>query len=180
MNIYDAIQDDVEGIREIQKLGWMTTYPNKSYGISIKDIEEKFNLPEKELQEYYRKRKQSINNNPDVIHTWVAKKEKDIIGFCIASKEKEHRILAIYIHPEFQRKGIGKQLMKEALIWLGNRNNIFVNCAIYNHKAVGFYESFGFTKSGNNPKSEVPDLPSGKSIPEIELILRFNRIHKKG
>lgn len=80
--------------------------------------------------------------------------------------------MAEYILPEYQRRGIGKQLMNTALKWLGRNQDIYVNAASYNEKAIKFYESFGFRKSGNVPKSEVADLPSGKHIPEIEMILK--------
>lgn len=162
--------DDVISIREVQKQGWLATYPNEKLGITKEDIEKKFNLSENEQKAYLEKRKKSINNNPEVTHTWIAKEGERVVGFCIADKSREHRIMAVYILPTLHRKGIGRALMNTMFNWLGKTQDIYVNCASYNDQALSFYESFGFRKTDSKPKSEVPDLPSGKHIPEIEMI----------
>lgn len=42
--------------------------------------------------------------------------------------------------------------MKKTLTWLGKEKDIYVNLVSYNQKAINFYQSFGFIKTGKNVK----------------------------
>lgn len=101
----------------------------------------------------------------------MAKDKGEIIGFCSAKKTDEvSRIWTLYILPEHQGRGIGKQLMSAGLKWLGNDTDIYLDVASYNNRAIRFYEGFGFVASGREVASPVSSLPSGASIPEIEMV----------
>ncbi|MBI5151353.1 MAG: GNAT family N-acetyltransferase [Candidatus Pacebacteria bacterium] len=171
ITIVDAIPNDVYVIRNIRKLTWLVTYPNKKFGISKKDIENKFpddttKIAKKKIEEGKR---QFLD---PTIHTYVAKEKNIIIGFCgVKKEEKNNRIGAIYLLPKYQNKGIGRKLMKMAMHWLGNERDIYVNVASYNEKAIRFYEKFGFVQTGKIVNDSAGVLPSGKIIPEIEMLL---------
>ena len=170
IKIVDSVPQDVFGIRNVQRITWIDTYPNAGLNILKEDVESEFS---KDDTEEGRKRiegwkKLYSNSN---MRRWVAKKGSDIIGFCSAVKENEgNRIYAIYVLPEFQRQGLGKKLMEKALVWLGREKDIYVNSASYNIQALKFYEKFGFNKSSRSVNSTVEPLPTGKAIPEIEMV----------
>lgn len=169
--IRKSVPDDVYGIREVQRITWLNTYPNLKEEITIEDIEAKFNFdktPEgKRKIEERKSRYEDINNG-----TWVAEDTGKVIGFCMATKKEDrNRVTAIYVLPTYQRKGLGKLLIERALSWLGNEKDILINVASYNSQAIGFYKKFGFIETGGKGTLDnVAKLPSGKVIPEIELV----------
>lgn len=156
-----ASVDDISAIRNVQLETWLATYPNKTYGISRKGIEAKFALGE------------SFIASP----AWVAKKQGIVVAYCTAKKElTQNRIMAIYVLPGFQRRGIGGKLMQEACLWLGIDKDIYLNVATYSENAIRFYQSIGFVKTGKSVTDEVARLGVGKVIPEIEMVksIRIN------
>lgn len=171
IKIVDSTPQDVFGIRNVQKITWIDTYPNSALGITREDVESVFSKDgtgngRNKIGEW-RKRYSDLNQ-----HRWVVKNKNEIIGFCVVGKESNsNRIYAIYVIPSFQGKSWGKQLMEKALSWLEDDKDIYVNVAPYNIQAINFYEKFGFAKTGRNVHSKgVKPLPSGKIIPEIEMI----------
>ncbi|MCL5433241.1 MAG: GNAT family N-acetyltransferase [Patescibacteria group bacterium] len=169
--IADAIQEDIHGIRNVQKISWLATYPNSEYEITYEDIENKF---AQDTAEQWKQRIQENSNyfNIPNKHTFVAKNNNnEIIGFCVVTKEEDAgHINTFYVLPNYQRRNIGKQLMDRALSWLGSDKDISINVASYNETAIKFYERFGFEKSDNDIKDPEAILPSGKVIPVIEMV----------
>lgn len=171
IKIRKSVPDDVFGIRDVQKNTWLKTYPNSTEGITVEDIKKKFKIdetPEGRKKIGERKKKYKDKN----ISIWVVETEGRIIGFCTAIREGKHnRIGAIYVLPAYQRKGLGKKLIKEAFAWLGDKKDIMINVARYNKQAIDFYKKFGFVETGKEGALDsAAKLPSGKFIPEIELV----------
>lgn len=173
ISILDAVPKDAEAIREVSRLGWLATYPNDEHGITREDIDERFAFKtEKDRQKLIEDRKQKIAD--PLWRYWVAKDGEEVIGFSIARRgEKSNIVEAIYLLPDYQGKGLGEQLTQTALVWLGKEKDIEVNVAKYNDRAIKFYEKFGFRKTGIEPLSEITKLPSGKRIPQIEMVLKY-------
>ncbi|MFZ2189804.1 MAG: GNAT family N-acetyltransferase [Candidatus Magasanikiibacteriota bacterium] len=166
IKISRAIPGDARGIVEVSKITWLTTYPNKKLGITIRDLRQ---LPSFDLERIKRWRKNIKENKKR--RSWVAKENKKIIGFCGASKETGiNEIGAIYILPPYQGQGVGKKLIKKAFTWLGNGKDITVKVVRYNKQAIDFYKTVGFKKVGNVKKSKWHKLPSGKLLPEVMMI----------
>ena len=169
--IRKSTPNDVYEIREVQRITWLDTYPNKEEGITVEDIINRFRADKtsqgKKKIEEYRKRYQDKNTA-----MWVIEIKNKIIGFCMATKEdKNGRIQAIYVLPSHQSKGLGSKLIKETFKWLGDSKDILLNVASYNSKAINFYIKHGFIKTGKEGTlDDAAKLPSGKIIPEIELI----------
>lgn len=173
--IVDSVPNDVFGIRNVQKITWIDTYPHAKLGITKQDVESEFSKDD--AKEGIRKIEEWKKEYTDLNqHRWVVKIGSEIIGFCVVRKEaKLNRIFAIYILPSFQGKGLGSKLLEKALNWLGKDNDIYVNLASYNLQALKFYQTFGFVKTGKNVHSKgVEPLPSGKIIPEIEMVKKTN------
>ncbi len=168
--------DDVYGIRQVQKKTWLVTYPNEGFGVTQEEIAKKFshdNEPQGK-QDLERKKMRYLLTDRRV---WVAEKvddktgEKEIIGFCTALREGEtNRLAAIYVDPDYQHQGVGGQMVKELLFWLGDDKDILVNVATYNQPAINFYQKFGFKKTGREGiLDDGAVLPSGAVIPEMEM-----------
>ncbi|MDP2874368.1 MAG: GNAT family N-acetyltransferase [bacterium] len=170
VQIRDSVPNDVYGIREVQRKTWFETYPNEEEGITIEDVASKFDADK--TQEGQRKIEEKKARYTDKNrHTWVATAGEEIVGFCAAEKgEKNNRLSAVYVLPTFQGRGIGKMLIAKVFAWLGNDKAILVNVARYNQKAIGFYQKFGFMKTGKTLTDESGKLPTGKVILETELI----------
>lgn len=169
--IRKSIPDDVYGIRKVQKITWLDTYPNNKEGITLEDIESRFKDDDTlEGKKKIEERKERYKDESK--QTWVAEKSGKIIGFCWAGNEEgKDRVLAIYILPKYQSKGIGSRLLIKAFKYLSNSKTIYINVVEYNLNAIKFYKSHGFVETGKRGVFDsAATLPSGKTLPEIELI----------
>ena len=163
--IEDAILGDEKGLAFVQKKTWLATYPNKKYKIFKKDILLKDFDSDKKLYKW----KQTIKSNgKENSYVCVAKDGKKVVGFCLVSKkEKLKELNAIYILSKYQKMGIGKKLLNKAFNWLGNTKKVMLTAVAYNDNAIGFYEKYGFVRTG---KTGEKGLPNGKMIPEVQMI----------
>lgn len=170
--IRKSVPGDVYGIRQVTRKTWLNTYPNEQAGITVADIENKFasdDTPEGKQKIEDKKRFYADTN----LGTWVAEENGTIVGFCSAGKiDQQQRVLAIYVLPAYQGKGIGSPLLTKAINWFQTINPIFVNVAQYNTQAISFYLKHGFRETGiSGTLDPAAVFPSGKIIPEIKLVL---------
>lgn len=170
--IRDSVVSDLQGINEVAHQTWLATYPNEQAGITIEDVESVYKEDDPAKTKEKLERRKARYSNPNA-HIWVAEDDEKIIGFCSAIKEeKDNRIMAIYVLPQYHGTGTGKKLIERAFSWLGKTKDILVNVVEYNDHAIGFYEHMGFVKT-DKPGifDDIARLPTGKVIPEIQMIL---------
>lgn len=81
---------------------------------------------------------------------WVCETNKQIVGFAIADL-MSNNIWALFIHPEFERQGIGQELHKIMLDWYFRytKNKVWLGTAP-NTRAEGFYKKAGWVEAGTN------------------------------
>jgi len=86
---------------------------------------------------------------------WVCEINSEIVGFAIADL-KENNIWALFIHPEHEGKGIGKQLHQLMLDWYFNqqKNSVWLGTAP-NTRAENFYRKAGWRETGVRPNGEI-------------------------
>lgn len=167
IQIRTAIPDDAKEMVEVQRITWLATYPNREEGITYKDIEEK--VSEMSMHAVERRRKRIEEKSPTMLYL-VAVEDDTIIGFLMGSKsEVKNKLSSLYILPEHQGKGVGARLINQAFLWFDTTKSIVLEVAAYNTKAIEFYKKFGFVENGSTTNG-VAKLPSGKTIPEIEMI----------
>ncbi len=79
---------------------------------------------------------------------WVCEMENHIVGFSIVDL-KENNVWALFVDPEFEKKGIGKQLLKELLNWYFTQSNttLWLGTA-FNTRAEEFYRKQGWADAG--------------------------------
>ncbi|MBN8688291.1 MAG: GNAT family N-acetyltransferase [Chitinophagales bacterium] len=86
---------------------------------------------------------------------WVCEIDGQIVGFAIADL-KENNIWALFIAPDFEKKGIGQQLHKRMLDWYFSQTKatVWLGTA-FNTRAENFYRKAGWTEAGTNGPKEI-------------------------
>lgn len=83
---------------------------------------------------------------------WVCEIDCRIVGFSIADL-KDNNVWALFVHPDFDGKGIGRQLHDVMLDWYFNQNkdDIWLGTAP-GTRAENFYRSAGWNNTGMHGK----------------------------
>ena len=82
---------------------------------------------------------------------YVMTRQDQIIGFYIASAvADECELLDIAVHPQFQKRGLGKQLLSHCLAQCAARlaARIWLEVRVSNQSAIGLYQAQGFVETG--------------------------------
>ena len=174
IEITTASPEDVRGMIEVFYKTWLATYPNEEYKITVDDIEDRFK--DSFTDENLKKRAERITNPPEGEMTFLAKEDESVVGLVrIVRHPDRNQLQAIYVLPQYQRKGIGYLLWEEARKHFDQTIDTIVNVAIYNIKAIEFYKKLGFKETGKVWEDEKFKLKSGAIISETELIMKGTR-----
>lgn len=166
--------EDARGIHEVFYKAWLDTYPNKDFNVTIDDL--KNELSESLTDEMINKSQKQIEKPLEHKIFLVAKKDNEVVGVCLASKHEDRNELeAIYISPEYQRKGVGKQLWNKVYEFFDPTKDIIVRVTSYNMKAISFYQGLGFINQKTNQNIEDFTLKNGKKIPQIEMRIKSDK-----
>ncbi len=86
---------------------------------------------------------------------WVYVIENKIVGFAIADLE-DHNIWALFIHPDYEKQGIGKQLHDVMVDWYFSqtKHSIWLSTDA-NTRAEQFYRKAGWQAVGTYGKTEI-------------------------
>jgi GNAT superfamily N-acetyltransferase len=86
---------------------------------------------------------------------WICEINNEIAGFAIADLV-DNNIWALFIHPGFERKGIGKKLHDEMLNWYFSQTDKTVWLGTSpNTRAESFYRKAGWREVGLHGKEEI-------------------------
>lgn len=147
LKIRSALNSDAKSIAKVHIESWQAIY----HGIIPDSVLDNLSL-EKREQEWHERLRSGIN-------AWVTVVDGKVIGFASVCPSRDDdtdpkvvaEISAIYLLPEFWRKGIGQKLcqtlfnevikkgFKEITLWVLESNN----------QAAQFYESIGFVATGD-------------------------------
>ena len=86
---------------------------------------------------------------------WVCEIENQIVGFAIADL-KGNNIWALFIRPEFEKRGIGKRLQNIMLDWYFSQTQYKVWLGTTpDTRAEGFYRKSGWSEVGMHGEGEI-------------------------
>ncbi|UYZ58781.1 GNAT family N-acetyltransferase [Hymenobacter latericus] len=86
---------------------------------------------------------------------WVCLVDEQVVGFAIADLQDQN-IWALFVHPAFEGRGIGKRLHDCMLDWYfaQNQNTVWLGTGA-NTRAAGFYRKNGWREVGQHGKGEI-------------------------
>jgi GNAT superfamily N-acetyltransferase len=86
---------------------------------------------------------------------WVCEIDWQIVGFAIADLI-DHNIWALFLHPAFEKKGIGRQLHDIMLDWYFSqtKEKVWLSTA-FNTRAEQFYRTAGWKEVGTHGTEEI-------------------------
>ena len=86
---------------------------------------------------------------------WVCEAANRIVGFAVADLQ-QHNIWALFVHPEWEGRGIGKTLHHLMLDWYFSKTQQTVWLGTAPHsRAEGFYRKSGWHQTGVRPNGEI-------------------------
>lgn len=135
LKIRQMTESDIPDIQVVVRKSWNYAYHNI--------IPEKIQNNFLNLAYSYSMLKKRLNKDLYL----VAENENKIIGFINLSETSQiykYNLTALYLLPEFQRKGIGTQLLIYSFQFLENPKEIFVEVEKENIIGVNFYKKLGF------------------------------------
>ena len=86
---------------------------------------------------------------------WVCIIDDAVVGFSIVDMV-DHNVWALFVHPDHDRKGIGRKLHDEMINWYFNQTDttIWLGTAP-NTRAEAFYRKAGWSETGIHGKGEI-------------------------
>ncbi|HZG59256.1 MAG TPA: GNAT family N-acetyltransferase [Anoxybacillus sp.] len=151
-------KEDIQQVRQIAKTSWNYTYK----GIIPLEIQESF------LKSAYND--DMMQRRLERSFIFVSEVDGKVVGFANFSPVKEEReteLLAIYLLPEYHRKGIGTALLKEGIKNLEGVKEVFVNVEKDNQIGTNFYKAKGF-----EVVSEFDDDFDGHILKTVRMVLK--------
>lgn len=162
--------EDIPEVQQLLRSAWLATYPNDQESVSREDIEVLLG-PEPSPQEISKAQESARERgeNPDALVGIISGR---VVGFLTFLRgETQDELKAIYVDPEYKRKGIGAALWS-AIVHTFTKP-VIVRVVSYNKNAIAFYEKLGFVdtqKTVRNPRLILP--LSGKQLVEKEFVYK--------
>ena len=119
------------------------------FAVRVSTIENAITMAE--LEEWYGLTPETLAEAmQDAVRGWVCEIDRKIVAFVMGDKASgELTVLAVL--PEFERRGIGKQLLKKVQDWLfsaGHKELWLLTTPNPDFRAYGFYQSQAWVPSG--------------------------------
>ncbi len=133
MIIRKAVVEDIQQIQIVRNAVKENTLSNPSYVL------------DEDCEEFITKRGKG----------WVCEIDNIIVGFSIVDL-KENNIWALFLHPNFEKKGIGRKLHDVMLDWYfaATKKTVWLGTAP-STRAESFYRKAGWKEVGLNGSKEI-------------------------
>ena len=140
MNIREINRNDCENLSALSILVWLSTYAKDG-------IREK--ISRFVLNEFKPEKFAEIVDSPSK-KAYLASHKQHIVGIVVVDMESKYEgshefgyeIETLYVHPNFQGKGVGKLLLTSIENFLGRIS--WLSTWVHNTSAIKFYEKNGY------------------------------------
>jgi len=86
---------------------------------------------------------------------WICEIDRKIVGFSIVDVQ-ENNVWALFLHPDFENRGIGRKLHDSMLNWYFNKTEKTLWLGTSPHtRAEIFYRKAGWQETGKHGKNEL-------------------------
>ena len=146
---------------------WLDTYVSDEAGVTREWLEARNQEQSSDERKQARMERFTKGKAAGTFNAWVARdSDGKIIGSTTPRRDEEGkwRLGSLYVAKEYLGTGVGGQLMKTAMDWMGEDEDIFLGVVSYNERAKAFYRKWGFEEI---PGSDT--LHDGK-IPEVMMV----------
>lgn len=157
VHIRKLTKNDIKSVQEVVTLSWHDTYNH----IIPRKIQKRF------LHVTYSE--EALIERMDHSHFFIAEKDNHIVGFAnfsLLDDRGQIELGALYLHPDFKRQGIGKQLFHKGLNEIEGVKEVLVHVEKHNKEAQAFYNKIGFTYV-----KEIHEFFYGYPLHSIQFIL---------
>ena len=156
MTIREARLDDIEQIQIVRNL--VTENPLSNPGL----------VTDKDCEEFMFERGKG----------WVCEIDNEIVGFSIADL-RDNNIWALFLNPQFEKRGIGRQLHDVMLDWYftQTKEKVWLGTAPKT-RAETFYRKSGWTEAGLHGKGEIKfemTIDEWAGIQKNKAVKRLNK-----
>lgn len=138
MEIREATNDDIEGIRTVARRSWEHDYPDVLSRETITDTVEQWYAPEQ--LEF------DIESDDALVLT---AEKSEIVGFAHAVRNgRTETLLRLYVDPDHRKEGIGTRLLDgvQADAAAHDRSRLEAMVLAANDSGNAFYRSYGFER----------------------------------
>ena len=155
--------EDAEQIAKVVKNAWLETYPNPEQWVYKEDLIQKFQN-QNEHTRIFEKLIEKIDQNTCFL---VAKSWNETVWVVYAKlDEGKPFLIMLYIDPEYQWKKIWSKLMEQFFDFYSEYDELFLEVASYNEKAINFYKKFWFEETW---ESWYHTINENVKMPKIKL-----------
>ena len=159
-----ARPEDCEGIARVKVDAWRTAYAHFMDAQVLEGLD---------LSREGHRWRERLDRPEDDQPVWTAHLSDEVAGFLVAGANRfpevpaDAEVHALYVHPEAQRKGVGRALLKEAVRWLSAKGYRSLVVFAFRDNRIGcsFYESLG-AKLYDTGEYEV----SGRKYPDVSYL----------
>jgi len=161
MGIRQADVSDAERILHIRAIAHNEYYPNRKLEITSQAVV----ATETQMREPNKLALTDSIMDASRFLVEVYENGRGVFGYSIASKNDGHRIDYLHILRHSRKQGIGRELVENALDWLGDIEPVSLTVVPYNTPAKEFWESLGFIATGKDAPPTT--LKNGILVPHI-------------
>ena len=170
-SIAPPTSEDAAAIGPMHLQSWLETCQNSELGVDEDWIKNSVGYIADDSGTEFRRElfKRVAEGDPDIFYRVAKDEHGDVVGFVMATKTGEpnrsNNLEALYLLQRAQGRGLGAELMSQALGWLGQEKPIKLGVISYNDKAIDFYKKFGFELTGVR-------LPFKEPVEAVEMVKR--------
>lgn len=138
---------DVEDATRMRLQSWLDTYVNEEEGVTREWIQARNSIQLSPERAALRRDKFIKGKMDGTYAAWVAKDDTGkIIGSTTPriSEDGIQHVGSLYVDKPWHGKGVANELMGKIINWFDSTKDIELGVVAYNHRAIAFYQKWGF------------------------------------